>query len=1639
MKFIDVLKEIRKNSITEHDKGYKFEKLMQFWLLSDRRYNDLERVWLWSDFPYNESFGGGKDVGIDLVAKTRWGEYWAIQCKCYAENTTLNRTAVDSFLVTSGRSFTDPKSGRKLQFSNRLWISTTEHWGPNAEEAIQNQEPPVNRVGLHDLEESSVDWSKLYSGLIGKKALISEQKGLFPHQKKAVQEAAAHFRDHDRGKLIMACGTGKTFTALKIAENLVGERGLILFMVPSIALLNQTLNAWAIDSEADIKAVCICSDIKASRKIKEDNPDSSVDLALPATTNPVAIKERLLHYKTHRGLVVVFSTYQSVDAVSRAQAELLRQTNGEYGEFDLIICDEAHRTTGVKLSADDESEFTKIHNNENVRGKKRLYMTATPRIYGQSAKIKASNMDYVLCSMDNEELYGREFHRLNFSGAVKNGLLTDYKVLVLTVNEDSIPANILRDVKNNDIKELNYDDTSKLIGVINGLSKKIRGDEGKTWEVDPRMMKKAVAFCHKIGNEREPGTSKNTASVLPKVSELYNEILNEQEKAHSVRIQAKHIDGTMNAAARNEIISWLKEEPADKQECRIVSNVRCLSEGVDVPALDAVIFLSSRNSHIDVVQSVGRVMRNFRKGQEGEKKYGYIIIPIVVPPDVSAKDALDKNKAFSVIWEILNALRAHDDHFNAYVNQIDLNTNKSGKVLIGGPGFSLGQDAVSDSQDQQDARILENAEIAQKLDLYFGELKDGLYARLVLHCGERLYWENWAKEVGLIAQKFITRIKKLVVDEGKHREEFKEYLKGLQDNLNSSIDATQAIEMLAQHLITRPVFDALFEDYEFVKNNTISRSIQKMINLLQEEAFEKDTAVLENFYESVKVNVGIIDNLAGKQTIIKNLYEKFFKGAFPLTVEKLGIVYTPVECVDFMLHSVEDILKREFGCSISDENVHILDPFVGTGTFVTRLLQSGLIRPEDMERKYRDEIHCNELVLLAYYIADVNIESVFHEVTGRKEYLRYEGICMTDTFNLNEHGDKDIFSLLFKENSDRLNKQKNAPVRVIIGNPPYSIGQKSANDNAQNLEYPKLDSRVKETYVANGTANLLRGLYDSYIRAFRWASDRISTHDKGGVIAFLTNSAWIDKNTNVGFRKCLENEFSSIYVLDLLGATRAKSEELSKKEGGNIFDIQTGVAITFLIKKPEYKGKAKIYYHNIGDYLNSEIKLKKLKNFKSVRSDEIEWKAIQPNEKRDWIHQRGSLFDTLLPLFPPEKFDLKAQSFFTTYSLGVSTNRNLWVYNSSRSQLEENIGKTIEFYNEQRNLFNSREIEKVSYDSTKIKWSDGLLDKLSRNITCSTNDGEYRQSLFSPFFKQNLFFDHRLNDRMGRIPFLFPTPQHENRVICVHGAGSRKMFSCMISSYIPCLDMLEKTQCFPLYWYTRHKKNDRREPTLPGIKLEGQYTRMDGVSDWILKEVCSRYGVGKGELTKEHIFYYVYGLLHSAQYRKRFADDLRKSLPRIPIVEKLEDFLKFQKKGKELADLHLNYEALGPYPGVQVLEDRVSEDEYEFYRVKKMRFSEDDQKDTIIYNDELRIKNIPAKAYQYVVSGKDAIKWIMESYQVTVDTDSRIKNDPNDWSREHKQPRYILDLLLSVIHLSVKSVEIMESLPKLDFEEVATE
>jgi len=1115
MSFKNVLEKYRKLSHSQRDKGDRFERLMQAYLQTDPKYANLfSNVWLWNEFPGKFDMGS-KDTGIDLVGLTKEGDYWAIQCKCFQETATIDKPAVDSFLATSSRKFKNAEL-QTTRFAHRLWISTTNRWGSNANDAIKGQDPPVTRLNLTDLKEAPVDWEKLDEGVHGEAARTS-RKTIKPHQSLALAKTHEHFKTADRGKLIMACGTGKTYTALQIAEHETDGNGLILFLVPSIALLGQTLREWSADAKEPINAICICSDPAITKKKTKNNDSDSfsvVDLALPASTNPNYVLHQFQKIRDNGlpGMTVVFSTYQSIDVVAKAQKVLLK--NG-FNEFDLIICDEAHRTTGVCLPGEDESAFTKVHNVDFIRARKRLYMTATPRLYSDDSKSRAAQADAPLWSMDDVSQFGEEIYRIGFGEAVEKDLLTDYKVLILTLNDKDVPPAVQRMIADAE-SEISTDDASKLIGCINALSKQFLGDDGTTKASDPEPMRRAVAFCPNIS------TSKKIKATFNAATDSYLESLPARTRKRMVSVSAEHMDGTMAAPERDQLLSWLKEETVDN-ECRVITNVRVLSEGVDVPSLDAVLFLSARNSPVDVVQSVGRVMR-----RAPGKKYGYIIIPVVVPTDVEADKALDDNERYKVVWTVLNALRAHDDRFNATVNKIELNKRKPENILIGRPEIAFDEDGNPISTDDR-ATDQTSKDISQQLRLQFEELQSIVFARMVQKVGDRRYWEQWAKDVAQIAERQIERINYLTSEKADQRAAFDGFLEGLQKNINPSITPAQAVEMLAQHIITKPIFEALFAGYSFVKTNAVSQSMQRMLDSLEGKTVAEESETLQKFYESVRKRAEDIDNAEGKQRIVIELYDKFFKTAFPRMVEQLGIVYTPVEVVDFIIHSVEDLLKQEFGRSISDENIHVLDPFTGTGTFVTRLLQSGLITPKDLERKYQHELHANEIVLLAYYIAAVNIENAYHDLLKPEaDYEPFEGIVLTDTFQLGETDEsKKLFSEMFPQNSARVARQKKAPLRVIMGNPPYSVGQRSANDNAQNQKYTKLDARIADTYAAESTATLQNSLYDSYMKAFRWSTDRLDPKH-GGIIAFVSNGAWLDGNSSDGFRKIVDKEFSSI-------------------------------------------------------------------------------------------------------------------------------------------------------------------------------------------------------------------------------------------------------------------------------------------------------------------------------------------------------------------------------------------------------------------------------------------------------------------------------------------------------------------------------
>jgi predicted helicase len=1632
----NLLDSFRKAAVSEKEKGTYFEELILCYLRNEATYRDLySDVWTYGEWAALNGLTK-QDAGIDLVAKTATGEVHAIQCKMYAADYKVQKSDIDSFFTASG----------KKPFTHRIIVATTSApWSNHAEDALFDQQTPVTKIDMAALETSQIDWAKYQPKTA---PVIKPKKQLRDHQIAALNGVEHGLAEADRGKLIMSCGTGKTFTSLKIAETIAGAGKRVLFLVPSLSLLSQTLTEWTQESETPLHSFAVCSDsdVGKKRKTEEDTVQTYVhELQYPATTNSAKLAAEMTKRHDADHMSVVFSTYHSIEVISRAQKDC------EMADFDLIVCDEAHRTTGATFDSEDESTFVRVHDANYIRSAKRLYMTATPRIYGDSAKVTAERDNVALCSMDDKALYGEELFVLTFSEAVKRGLLVDYKVIVLAVEEAHVSRR-LQDLLKDDNNQLKVDDAARIVGCWKALSK-----QGLTEELigDGDPMKRAVAFCQVIeissGAKSHKVSSKQIAGMFQEVVEAYQEAEATEEFEQAARLvcEADHVDGGMNASQKEAKLAWLKADAADNT-CRILSNVRCLSEGVDVPALDAVLFLTPRNSQVDVVQSVGRVMRN-----APGKKRGYVILPVVIPAGVEPHEALNDNQTYKVVWQVLQALRSHDDKFDAMVNKLDLigkDTSKMEVIAItdkvqkkkgkgtkkdaGKNRFNLGKVAKKKTEPTQG-----------ELEFEIGEIEKAIYAKLVQKVGNRHHWEDWANDIAKIARTHIDRITGIIEkpENASEREAFEAFAHELRDDLNGSITDGEIIEMLAQHLITKPVFDALFQDYSFAKHNPMSLAMQDVLDVLQEHRLDKEADTLDRFYESVKMRAEGIDNAAGKQKIVVELYDKFFRNAFPKMTERLGIVYTPVEVVDFIIHSVAHVLKTEFDQTLGSKGVHIIDPFVGTGTFVTRLLQSGLITPEELPHKYKNEIHANEIVLLAYYIGAINIEAVYHGIVGG-EYQPFEGICLTDTFQMYEK--EDMVDALLVQNSARRKRQKKLDIRVIIGNPPYSTGQTKANDNNRNVVYPDLDGRIRSTYAANSSAGLLKGLYDSYIRAIRWASDRVG---ESGVIGYVSGSGFMEKPAMDGVRKCLVEEFSNIHVVNLRGDIRKNM--LSKgraKEGQNVFGSgsMTGIAITLLVKNRHAEKNGQIFYYDIGDDQTQAEKLTTLADLGSVAGIESigGWKSISPDIHGDWIGQRDNRFSEYI--FLGNKSDKSSISLFENYSGGVKTNRDAWCYNRSKKALSDNMARMINFYNYEVDRYESAtsglkkdswpDVDKfANSDPLKISWNRSLKQDMSKKRKCEFEVQSIVPCLYRPFTKQWLYFNRRLNDMVLQMPKIFPKKGSENIVIIVSGVGARSGFSVTISNIATDFQTMDNGQAFPLYLYEDAKEGDGYQLGLldSATGKSAGPKRRNALTDTGLAHFSAAYPTET--IAKDDVFYYVYGLLHSPDYRDRYADNLSKELPRIPCVKTAADFWAFSEAGRKLADLHVNYETVEKYPleiegGGLLLNDT----DYRVEKMKPGKNGKDKDLTTLIYNNKITLTGIPIEAYEYVVNGKPALDWVIERQCVKTDKDSGIVNDANDYATETmNNPRYPLELFQRVVTVSLETMKIVKALPPLDVQQ----
>lgn len=1652
-----LLNEYRARATSEREKGTLFEELTRQFLLHDARFaHQFKEVYLWSEWPERRT----GDTGIDLVAIPNQEDAGpvAIQCKFYAPDHKVSKADIDTFLSASG----------KEPFARRIVVDTSgTDWGKNAQDAIEGQQIPVSRITLADLRDSDIDW-RTYSLGSMQAPKTRERKVPRDHQVRARSAVMEGFTKHDRGTMVMACGTGKTFTALTIAREFVEKEGgtaRILFAVPSLALLKQTLDDWAAEADGAFTAWAVCSDTKVSSAARNDTAvDSTVDLPIPATTDAQRLAHSLCANNTTEGLQVVFATYQSIEVIHDAQ-----EIAGDgWRDFDLVICDEAHRTTGATLTGEDESAFTKIHSNEFIHRAKTLYMTATPRIFAEKTKNSASEKDAILTSMDDQDTYGPVFFRLGFGQAVKERLLTDYKVIILTVSEDEVSERY-QAIAGGLGGELNLDTAAKLTGCWNALAKRKHRDSDTDYGEDLSPMRRAVAFC------RDIKASKQIAAQFPDLVDGLSNLDND-DTTDNLRVECRHVDGTMNAAVRAREMEWLKEGAGTDEEpiCRILTNARCLSEGVDVPTLDAVLFLSPRKSQVDVIQAVGRVMRR-AKG----KDFGYIILPVAVPVRMTPERALDKNTRFQVVWQVLKALRAHDERLDAAINSMELNGQGPENIIVEHVSLEKARrqdDPLSGSAPDGDEAGSSGSgtdaltqEIQGQLTLLPSDWKESVFGRIVKKVGSSLYWDDWSKDIATVAGRYIRLIEQLLEDP-ERQDAFQEFVNALRATLNPAVDNESAVEMLAQHILTAPLFDAMFPDHSFSKQNPVSRAMNTILEMLTDHSMiENERRDLDTFYRAMVERIEAVHTLAGKQEIMRTLYERFFSQAFPRMSERLGIVFTPVEVVDFIIRSANDAMRTAFGQSLGDPGVAIIEPFAGTGTFVARLLQLGVIPPEALERKYKNEIFANEVVLLSYYIASINIEQVYHQVRAEQGvdegYVEFPGMTLTDTFQLHE-GDGTITEDFegLAANNERAKAEKDSAITVIMMNPPYSAGQNSANDNNQNLSYPRLDERIAATYAAQSSGINKNSLYDSYFRALRWASDRIGQR---GVIAFVSNSSFVDGNSADGVRLSLQEDFSQIFIYDLKGNARTSGKR-RRREGGNVFEegSRTGVAITVLVKNPSHSGPADIFYAVAADSATRQEKLEQIQNYGSIQgiSEADAFCSRPPNQHGDWISSRDEQFGSFQEIGNKSLKGKEATpAIFRQYSNGLKTNRDAWCYNFSHEAVASNMRRMIDNYNAEVEAGTTAEA--INTDSTQINWNRQLLRDLAARKHHLFDEGALRLSVYRPFCTQSVYFAREMNDMIYQLPQLFPTPKHSNLCITV-STDYRKEFTSLLTALLPDLSAVATAQVFSLFCWEPFSPTSGSEPDLFAdlattpesqadeaatassldfsrpigdqipVILDG-YRRVDNVTDATLASYREHYG--DAGITKEDIFFYVYALLHHPEYRERYEDDLKKMLPHIP---RAAGFHTYASVGRELADLHVNYEQVEPYPSVhEEISLHAPKDPWERYRIgtRKMRFPKQGRRDTdytrLEYNDCVTLTGIPEQAQGYSISGRSPLEWIIDRYHVKTDKASGIVNDPNDFLREQGRPEAVVDLIKRLVTVSMRTQELLKTLPPLEIPE----
>jgi predicted helicase len=1542
-----------------------------------------------------------KDDGVDLVGYGKDGKVYAIQVKLW--NRPLSWNDLGSFL---GK-VTHPSYG----FKHGLLVAPK---GVTQEAERQLQGLPITILSeealLEDLDlESLVPDRPEEARRRGKKALRK-------YQQEALGEVAEAFQEKGlpRGKLIMPPGTGKTLVALKIAEKVAGPGGRVLFLAPSIALLDQSLRAWAAEASIPLRLFAVVSDTGVG-KTSEDDLSALSLLSIPPTTKPEELASEA-KTESQEALTVVFSTYQSVEVLERAQKE--------HGlpPFDLMILDEAHRTATVR--AGEESPFTKVHHDHYVKARHRLYMTATPRIWevegngegdrGKKAGKKKDpqkegslplldlsasptedstapeGVELLVYSMDNEEVYGPTLYEYTFTRAVKEGHLSDYKVIVFSVAEEAQKdlASYLQGPE-----ALKVEEALKALGLWKVLQGEVRDEEGNP--MGGLDLRRVIAFHGRVAESKRMEEEFTKVALAAQQAGLLPEELR--------RVEVRHIDGQMSAYDRKRLLDWLREN-VPEGEVRLLTNAKVLTEGIDVPALDAVAFMRPRDSVVDVIQAVGRAMR-----KAPGKEYGYVVLPVVVRGQDEEREI--EESGYRAVWQVLSALRSVDKSFEARMRAALVRL--SGKGEGGGGGEAREGVAVigegSASPVVMDV-LLEDPNLRQKVTR---GLAGKLVKRLALG---RKYLENWAQDVARVARVLEQQVRAMAERDPKVKEKLGKLLAALRAFTNESVTEDEAILMLVQHALTKPIFDALFGELLKEREDPVSRALDELFQEFR-GFLDREGEALKDFYEEMRLKALGLTDEAERADFLRRLYSNFFTRAFPQVADQVGIAYTPVELVDFLVRSADELARKHFGRGLDGEKVFILEPFAGTGTFVTRILHRVAERggAEAVKGKLeRGEIWANEILLLPYYVLRANVENTALALTG--EYVPFKGALLADSFRLAElgysKGEFGLIPLFPEEYGEALNEQLKAPIQVVLSNPPWRAWAEKEGEGKKNPVYRKVRERVEETYIkrakeipigAKKKGELFSSLYDQYIQALRVASDRIGEE---GIVAFVTNNGWLENVVARGLRASLAEEFAEVYVYDLRGNAREKGEAW-KKEGDKVFGqaSRAGVCLLLLVKRKDHKGIGKVHLYRVGDGLSREAKLALVKGHGSVSG--VPWQEV-PYE--DWVGRLNPGFSGMLPL--DEVFEVR--------SFGVKTNRDAYAFNPSRAELERHMSRLISTYNEHVKRKKEGKLGELEKDESLIKWDGTLIKRLESPKVKEASfeeSGQVYEALYRPFVPMYLYLSRTFNNSVYQLPRIWPTPEAKNLAIAVAGKGSNA-FSAVATRRVVDLHFIETTQLYPLYHYPENGP------------LGGLLERKLNLKEEFLRKLG---GVLGRPVSPEEAFAYIYAVVSHPLYAERFAKDLKMDLPRVPLPQDPELFARLVKAGQELIRLHTEYETLPPWEPVALKvkeEEKVPEDPYERYRVERMKL--DKERGVLQYNDWVRVEGIPEEAFRWCPGGYSPLEWMVRFWKVEEKVPKgrgeAIVWDPNLFLKEKGEPRYLLDLIGRAVQVAVRTVGIHEEL-----------